>query len=28
VIPLIQSFGEPVPDDRLLPGLAAPHISP
>src|ERR1700733_433224 len=27
VVPVIQSFGEPVPDDRLLPGIAAPRLS-
>jgi nitroimidazol reductase NimA-like FMN-containing flavoprotein (pyridoxamine 5'-phosphate oxidase superfamily) len=27
VIPVIQSFGEPLPDDRLLPGIAAPHLN-
>jgi uncharacterized protein len=25
VIPVIQSFGEPVPDDRVLPGVAPPN---
>jgi hypothetical protein len=27
VVPLIQSFGEPVPDDRALPGIAAPRLT-
>jgi hypothetical protein len=26
VVPLIQSFGQPVPDDRLLDGVAAPAL--
>ncbi len=26
VIPLVQSFGEPVPDDRVLEGIAAPQL--
>jgi hypothetical protein len=26
VIPVVQSFGEPVPDDRLLDGIAAPCL--
>jgi uncharacterized protein len=26
VVPVIQSFGEPIPDDRLLPGIAAPAL--
>jgi uncharacterized protein len=26
VIPVIQSFGEPLPDDRLVPGIAAPAL--
>jgi uncharacterized protein len=26
VVPVIQSFGEPLPDDRLLPGIAAPAL--
>jgi nitroimidazol reductase NimA-like FMN-containing flavoprotein (pyridoxamine 5'-phosphate oxidase superfamily) len=26
VVPLIQSFGEPIPDDRLLPGIAPPSV--
>jgi uncharacterized protein len=25
VIPVMQSFGEPIPDDRALPGIAAPN---
>lgn len=27
VIPLAQSFGRPVPDDRVLPGIAAPRLT-
>ena len=27
VVPVIQSFGEPLPDDRVLEGLAAPTLS-
>jgi nitroimidazol reductase NimA-like FMN-containing flavoprotein (pyridoxamine 5'-phosphate oxidase superfamily) len=27
LIPVIQSFGEPLPDDRVLPGLTAPRLS-
>jgi uncharacterized protein len=27
VVPLIQAFGEPVPDDRILPGIAAPRLT-
>ncbi len=27
VVPMIQSFGEPIPDDRALPGIAAPRLS-
>jgi nitroimidazol reductase NimA-like FMN-containing flavoprotein (pyridoxamine 5'-phosphate oxidase superfamily) len=26
VVPVIQSFGEPLPDDRLLPGIAPPML--
>jgi uncharacterized protein len=26
VVPVIQSFGEPIPDDRALPGIAAPRL--
>jgi nitroimidazol reductase NimA-like FMN-containing flavoprotein (pyridoxamine 5'-phosphate oxidase superfamily) len=26
VVPVVQSFGEPIPDDRALPGLAAPVL--
>jgi len=26
VIPVVQSFGEPVPDDRALPGITAPAL--
>jgi nitroimidazol reductase NimA-like FMN-containing flavoprotein (pyridoxamine 5'-phosphate oxidase superfamily) len=26
VIPVVQSFGEPLPDERLLPGIAAPVL--
>jgi len=26
VVPVIQSFGEPIPDDRALPGIAAPML--
>src|SRR5271163_1639329 len=27
VIPVIQYFGEPMPDDRALPGIAAPSLN-
>ncbi len=27
VVPLIQSFGEPMPDDRVLAGLTAPQMT-
>jgi nitroimidazol reductase NimA-like FMN-containing flavoprotein (pyridoxamine 5'-phosphate oxidase superfamily) len=27
VVPVIQTFGEPVPDDRALPGIAAPTLA-
>src|SRR5580698_8888625 len=27
VVPVIQSFGEPLPDERALPGTAAPMLS-
>jgi nitroimidazol reductase NimA-like FMN-containing flavoprotein (pyridoxamine 5'-phosphate oxidase superfamily) len=26
VVPVIQSFGEPIPDERALPGIAAPGL--
>jgi uncharacterized protein len=26
VVPVIQSFGEPIPDDRALPGIVAPRL--
>jgi uncharacterized protein len=26
VVPVMQSFGEPVPDDRALPGIAPPKV--
>jgi hypothetical protein len=27
VVPVIQSFGEPIPDDRVLPGIATPRLT-
>jgi hypothetical protein len=27
LVPVIQTFGEPVPDDRALPGTTAPHLN-
>ena len=27
VVPVVQSFGEPIPDDRLLAGLTAPRLT-
>ena len=27
VIPILQSFGEPIPDDRALPGTVVPNLS-
>jgi hypothetical protein len=26
LVPVIQTFGEPMPDDRALPGTTAPHL--
>lgn len=26
LVPVVQSFGEPLPDDRLLPGITAPAL--
>lgn len=27
VVPVVHSFGQPIPDDHVLPGLEIPHVS-